>query len=438
MTKIFYRLLSVMCVVVTYTHPTQNIDVQGVQRAKVPLAICVVGDSNSQLFQVAGRLQDDLTFSGQFDVAIKPIETPLSKKDIKDLFKQGYPLAIFMSEAKQGSAFEWRVYDTACVHMVKGKKYTKRSIDPNGWAHNIADAVWPTLTGQPGFFSTKIAYCKKIDPIKGKSIKHICVADYDGKNEKIIVNTPTVNVVPRWNHDAQNPLIFYSEYTNENVRLMVVNMKKQRRIASDFDGINMLTSFSDDGKKVVYCASRGDGNCQLYYYDATSKFKKLQYTDPITHRSMQHGNNVSPTLTADGNTVFFCSDFLTEYPQIFQYELATGRVERISSEGYCASPSYCATKNCIAYIKRVEGVMQIFTYDIATKKHTQITHDKANKDECSWSPCGNYILASVERADRSRLGIFNMLTSDWHYITPVVAHCDYPTWSPIYGTYPVV
>jgi TolB protein len=435
----FYHVISLaFCVSVVCATEVHNLDVHVAQRAKVPLAICIVDGSHKELSHVAERLQDDLMFSGQFDVTVKKVEMPLSKNRIKQLFSQGYPLAVFITDTKHSNAFEWRIYDTTCAHMVKGKKYTKRGSDANGWAHNIADIIWPTLTGQSGFFSTKIAYCKKIDQEKGKSIKHVYVADYDGKHEQVVVNTPTVNVVPRWNHDINNPLVFYSEYTNANVRLMAVNMKKQRRIASNFDGINMLTSFSDDGKKVVYCASRGDGNCQLYYYQKNT-FKRLHYTDSKTQRSMQHGNNVSPTLTADGNTLFFCSDFLTGHPQIFKYDMTTDSVERITTGGgYCASPSYCAAKNCIAYIKRVAGVMQVYTYDIATKKHTQMTHDANNKDECSWSPCGNYILACVSDTDRSRLGVYNTLTTEWRYVTSSVAHCDYPAWSPIYSIYPTV
>ncbi|GAH05844.1 unnamed protein product, partial [marine sediment metagenome] len=77
-----------------------------------------------------------------------------------------------------------------------------------------------------------------------KSYKHIYVADYDGSNEQLLVSTPTVNVTPRWNNDPANPLIFYSEHTNENVRLMVADMKGRRRIVSNFDGLNMLSSYS--------------------------------------------------------------------------------------------------------------------------------------------------------------------------------------------------
>jgi len=430
-------LLFFLILIVCPFSAASSLDVRATQRAKVPLMIGVLNTTHDQLQQVAQRLRDDLMFSGQFEVTVQPFEKISTKKEMQHLFDQGYPLAIFINQAKHDHAIEWRIYDTARAAMVKGKKYTKHGTDTNGWAHNIADAMWRELTGQSGFFSTKIAYCKQIKRDNKRSIKHICMADYDGQHEQVLVDTSTVNVVPRWNHDLRNPLVFYSEYTNANVRLMMVNMKKQRRIASNFDGINMLTSFSDDGKKVVYCVSRGDGSCQLYYHEK-GIFKRLQYTDPVTRKSLSQGNNVSPTLTADGKTVFFCSDFLTNRPQVFAYDLATGQVERITDGGYCASPSYCAKKNCIAYIKRIDGVMQVCMYDIKTKKHTQLTQGPGNKDECSWSPCGNYILAAVDQGGNSRIAIYNLLTSQWRYVTPNLAQCDYPAWSPVYTTYPAL
>ncbi len=88
-----------------------------------------------------------------------------------------------------------------------------------------------------------------------------------GSHEQVLVNTPTVNIMPRWNKDNRKTLLFYSEYTNENVRMVMTDMKRERHIASDHDGITMPASFSDDGKTAVYSASNNNGTCQLHYQD---------------------------------------------------------------------------------------------------------------------------------------------------------------------------
>ena len=396
------------------------------QHAKVPLVISVV-EGSAQLTEVATMMQHDFSFSGQFDVSINKGKKKPTKKDIKKLFAEGFSLAVFLSEGKKNS-IEWRVYDTLQGKMVKGKRYAKRGIVCGGWAHNIADVVWPILTNQHGFFSTKIAYCKEVKLKNGKSAKQVCMADYDGTNEQILVDLPTVNVAPRWNKDMDNPLLFYSEYTNENVRLVAVNMERKRKITSNFDGINMLPAFSRDGKKVVYCASRGDGHCQLYYCDK-SGFKKV---------TNNKGNNVSPSLSDDGSTIFFCSDYQTGRPQVYVYRLKTGNIECITNGGYCASPSYCEKRKQIAYAKIVQGTMQLFVYDERSKKHTQLTFDAGSKEECSWSPCGNYLTYSVEQGKTQRIAVLNLLTKQQRYITTANINCSYPAWSPIYAQFPVV
>lgn len=337
-------------------------------------------------------------------------------------------MAIFLNETPHHHAIDWRLYDTTQAVMLKGSKYTKRGHVLRGWGHNVADDMWVALTGQEGFFSTKIAYCKNARITKKRTIKHVYVADYDGSNEQQLVNVPTVSVAPRWNHDAKNPLVFYSEYTNSNVRMVAVNMHKKRRIASNFDGVNMLPAFSIDGKRVVYCASRGDGNCQLYCYDQ-GELKKL------THNA---GNNVSPTFSDDGLKIFFCSDAQTGKPQIYCHDLVTSSLERLTQDGYCAAPSYCGKKNRIVYSKIIQGIMQLCIYDLVTKEHTQLTFDRGHKEECSWSPCGNYLLFSVEEGERSKIAMLNLLTNDRKYVTDSKYVCSYPSWSPVYDEFPVV
>lgn len=408
-----------------------DIQVAATTKAKTPLIICSLSEQVGvePLISVLAR---DFMFSNQIEVTTKKVAGKPSQKDIQQLFAQGYPLALFITQGDTQS-FEWRLFDTLRGTMVNGKKCFKRGKYVDGWAHNIADSVWPTLTGQGPFFSAKIAYCKQVVFPNGKRTKQVCIADCDGYNEQVIVNTPTVNIAPRWNNDVARPLLFYSEYTNENIRLMIVDMQKKRRkasffdrvVASNFDGVNMLPAFSRDGKQVVYCASHGKGNCQLYY-GKDGVFKKI--TD-------NKGNNISPSFFDDGSVIIFCSDFQTGKPQIYTYTVHNGLIERITQGGYCASPCYSSKKQQIAYGKMDQGVMQLYVYDVRTKVHTRLTADAGNKEEYSWSPCGNYLLFSVEKGRESRIAVLNLLTNERKYVTPADQYCSYPSWSPVYNKY---
>lgn len=402
--------------------------VQAQKRSKTRLLLGIVGQISQETKDIIDVIKKDLEFTGQFDVAIRAFEQLSAKNDVEMLAKENYSLAVFFNDVKKSTDIEWRVYYTNESSMLKGSKYARRGNCMRGWAHNIADSVWQVLTNQEGFFSTKIAYCKDIHQPRKRKVTHVVVADYDGSNEQVLVAHATVNVAPRWNNDIQNPLVFYSEYTNSNVRLIAVNMDKKRKVASNYDGVNMCASFAPDGKHVIYCASKGKGTCQLYYYEK-GNLKKL--TD-------NNGNNVSPTFSEDGKKIFFCSDYQTGQPQIYCFDIDKNELKRITDSGYCASPNYCSKNHCLAYSKIIQGVMQLFVYDTVKDEHRQLTTDAGHKEECSWSPCGNWLLFSVEHKNKSRIAMLNVPSNERKYLTSAKNVCSYPAWSPVYEKFPTV
>ena len=416
----------------TYICACMNVSVKAKKSDKLKIKIILVGKATKAVREIANIIQKDLEFSGQFQVIREDSTSGIVRtKDITGHFDGECRLGIFLTMMSKNT-LGWRLYDLEYAQMVKGEKYKIKGRDFHGWAHNISDLVWPNLTGEKGFFSTKIAYCKKINCANKSDYKHVYIADYDGSNEKLLVSTPTINVIPRWNNDPKCPLIFYSEHTNKNVRLMVVNLQGKRKVASNFDGLNILSTFSPDGKRFAYCASRGNGLCQIYYYDG--ELKKLT----------SKGNNICPTFADNGNTIYFCSDMNSKNcTRIYKYDLGkrenTNYIpECILNTGFEVSTAFCPVKNRLAYAKMVRGTMQIFVYNPEDKTHKQVTLGAGNKEECSWSPCGNYLVFSVRNGNKSRLAVLNLLTGVMKPITKPADSCYYPNWSPFYDSFPCV
>lgn len=404
-----------------------RVHVAATQYTTVGIRLISIGD-DPELGPFLGVLKNDLMFSGQFSVSETIVSTTPTKSMFADIAQEGYPLTLII-EKKNADMINWRLYDTDLAYMVQGQTHPKKDNNLRGWAHALSDIIWPALTGKPGFFSTKIAYCKAVHlPRKKADCRAICVADYDGSNEQRLVQTPTINLAPRWNKDSKHPLLFYSEYTNKNIRLMTVSMNGKRRIASNFDGINMQPSFSGDGKRVVYCASRADGNCHLYYYE-NNVLKRLLGSE---------GNYLSPTLSADGSRMYYCSDHETDKPRIYRYDFDTKKVTSITDHGSAMAPCYSSAAHKVVYSKFVKGVVQLFCYDEDTGKHVQITSDPGNKDEPCWSPCGNYVLYCVDKGSKGRIAQLNLLTQKTRYLTEPGDDCTYPTWSDRYERYPVL
>lgn len=406
-----------------------ELTVSGAQQATMPIAIIVLDETNSILNQVAEFIKKDLEFTDQFKPCIKKYNAQLPKKtlrkDIKNLSSAGIPLALCLNSTAKDN-IQWRLYDTMQCSMIQAKKHTNKSTILRAWAHTIADEVWKTLTGNDGFFSSRIVYCKDSKNKNGHTIRKVYCADFDGTNEELLVDVATICVAPRWH--PTKPRISYSEYADTNVRLMSVGMDKQRKPLSNFDGINMLASFSDDGTTMTYCSSRGSGSCQIY----------LLTNDALKRCTNNTGNNTSP-IFIDEDHLCFCSDFQTGSPQIYIANIKTGHLQRITPGGYCTSPSYYKKTNKIAYHKMIHGIMQLMIYDCGTKTHTQLTKSKGNKHEVSWSPCGTQLLFVHEISTKnSRLSTFNLLTHKTKYLTNTKDQCSYPHWSPCYQTFPVI
>lgn len=412
-----------------------NVSIQTQSVEKMKLLIGVI-EPTVQLMETSALLKQMLerskaTLSG-FAIKIVSFEKQPTKKEMKKLFDDGYALSLFLSHNERAALIEWRIYDTHAATMIKGKRFVVKEYPKNIVAEHLADQVWPLLTGQPGFFSTRIAYCKEVRKNKKIQKSIYITAPYidTGVVKQSFPLVQQGNVfAPRWNCDSNQPMILYSEITNCNVRLMGMSFEKKRKLITNLDGFTMGASFSPDGKKVAYCACDGTikGKSQIYVYE----FDELQQR-PVLHQITQNeGHNVSPNWCTN-NDLVFCSDAGSKQPYICYYHADTKQIEKITIDGYCASPSYCAAHQKIVYSRACAGVMQLFVYDLKTKQHAQITFDAGDKEESCWSPCGNYVAFAYSNGASNRIAVHHLITSERIYLTDAREQCCYPAWSPLY------
>jgi Tol biopolymer transport system component len=123
-------------------------------------------------------------------------------------------------------------------------------------------------------------------------------------------------------------------------------------------------------------------------------------------------------------------------PQIFLKHKNTGTIEQLTPGGHCACPAYCEKTKKLAYIKIIDHVAQVLVYDYQTRKHTQLTFDRANKDECCWSPCGTYLAFVTRSREESRISIMNIPTGERWFLSPPGQRCSFPSWSLKYAGMP--
>lgn len=395
---------------------------------EMDIIVAGVGVDTPDLRTVAQTVHDDLAFTGQFN----PLQIQVAKLGSKHellSYKPQAPLLLALTDLPQEGHLEWRLFETKSARMLTGKKIQRKGKLARGWGHAVADQVLEALTDQKGPFCSQLVYCKEDPQQKRKT--QICVADFNKGHETVLAELDTLAIAPRWNGSAQNPMILYSEYTLANMRLMSLGLDGKRSIATDFDGLNMLPSFSKDGKEAVLCLSV-EGSSQLYRYHYNKHKKQSEYI----RLTDNDGSNLSPSIMENGD-ILFCSDFETNSPQIYIMN-KKGKLKRISEGGCCTSPTYNEHQHKIAYSKLVEGVSQIMVYDLETEITQQVTKDLLHKEEASWSPCGNYLVFSVADKTSKRLAIQSLLTGKRHTITDSKYRYSYPSWSGTYHTFPAI
>ena len=358
---------------------------------------CMLGCFGEHLLttNVAKVIRDDLDFTDQFTVALKKVKQEVGDRELKKLFDDGTSLYIELYEGTHTDdriEVVARVKDTnsgCLVHEEKASVCQKSYIID---AHRIAEKIIYACTGEKGVCLSSLAYCE----MRSQQQKVICVSDYACKQRRVVVPGKAVNVAPKWH--TQAPILFYSQFTKSNNRLMSLNLKtKKQRVVCSYNGLNMQPAFSGDGSRAVVCLSGGKGNSELYCYDE-NVCKKLgrRVFKQLTNNG---AHNVTPCLLANGDVVF-CSDYRSRVPQICYLERETQKMWRLTNDyQYSADPDYCGVINTVVYTKPVGMVFQLFTINLDNMnilRERQLTFNSGNKHDPSWSVCGRYIVFSYE------------------------------------------
>ena len=395
----------------------------------MPIVLGVFGKHHDQFEKLILQLSKDLEFSKQFQVQlVKSSDDVLKKEFLQNLANKNIPFAIFINDisnqSNEGVQFEWRLYDLYDLKMMIGKKITYQG-NINFVAHMIANLVWPKLMGCDGYFNSMIVACKK-ERDHDRRVQYIYGFHFtNGTSDKQkVVSTSTINFAPRWH--PRKKILYYSQHTPHNVRLMAIDQHGRKQIVTNFEGLNLTPAISQNGQIIVSLSSGGCEKLYQYEYDAINKLNKfMAITDCRMH-------SISPSFIDEENVVFCAIDSKSKLPRITIMNIANRTATFLTGKEFCVSPDYCKKNNKIAYCKRIKGYQQLFCYDLNSKKHEQLTFSAGDKDECSWSPCGNYIVFTEDGGKHSRIAIWSMLSSSLIYLSPKGESWCFPSWSPCY------
>lgn len=356
-------------------------------------------------------VKDDLMVSGQCAVTLASGAHPTTLAGVKALLKS-YPFVLFAN--MHPDSLEGRLYEGGDATMLCGKKWLARASQYQ-WAHKIAQDLWNDLLGSRGSFLSRIAYVKRERKSGSRWLSNLWVTDWLGHEPVMITHGRRMVVAPCWSKQQTGMILFFSEFTRRNVRLLATDVQGRIWPVIDSDGTNYGVSCRHDGQEVVYCHS---GQIWKSFYDSALK--------KSTHKLLVEdgGTCACPSLMATGD-VLYCAG-----GKLKIWRTASGKIEEVGCQGFCTGPSWHEGRGQIVYAKRVGGNMQLWVYDMKRGTDEQLTSGPGDKIDPSWSPCGNFVAYCLDQGKESSIMILHVGTKNSRRISPAGEHCSCPAWSP--------
>ena len=213
---------------------------------------------------------------------------------------------------------EFRLWDVLAGREMLALAFTTV---PNNWrrvGHIITDKVYERLTGEEGYFDTRIIYVSEKGP-KTQRIKKLAIMDQDGANTKYLTLGNELVLTPRFN--PTNQMITYLSYFRNLPRVYLLDIETGvQEVVGDFPGMTFAPRFSPDGKKIIMSFAK-DGNSDIY----TMNLETRQVEKITEHPSI----DTSPSYSPDGKFIAFNSD-RSGYQQIYTMRKDGSKVRRIT------------------------------------------------------------------------------------------------------------
>ena len=435
--KLKYLFAALLTLIISPAHAELEIDVRGATRNPMPIAIPeMIGNNGNFFTKIIGNdygdkvrqvLAADLDRSGLFKILPDNsyIET-LNSIDQQPKFVNWQAIkaqALVQSQIVElpGEKIrvDFRLWDVASEQQLIGKSFTTTK---NNWrriAHVVADAIYERLTGDKGYFNTRVVYVSETGRAT-RRIKRLAMMDQDGENHKFLTDGRNLVLTPRFSPNMQK--ITYLEFVGNSPRVYMLDLDTNRRqVLGNFPGMTFAPVFSPDSSKVLLSYAN-HGSTNIYEMNIkTRKTRQITYGSAIS---------TSPSYSPDGSKIVFNSD-RGGNQQLYVMNADGGDVERISfGKGRYATPVWSPRGDYIAFTKMVNGAFYIgVMYPDGTGE--RILADGYLVEGPTWSPNGRVLM--YFRQDRgSPVRLYSIDLTGYNerrIVTP--AEASDPAWSPL-------
>ncbi|MDP1750912.1 MAG: Tol-Pal system beta propeller repeat protein TolB [Reyranella sp.] len=399
-----------------------------------PVPIAIVDFKGDKVgADIAGVVRNDLQNSGLFrsippSAFIQQNMDPNAPPRFPDWRSVGAAGVVVGQATTSGGNIkvDFRLWDVVVGQQATGLSFTSQ---PDKWrrlAHIIADAIYKRVTGEEGYFDTRVAYVAETGPL-GNRVKRIAIMDQDGFNTRYITDGKTIALTPRFSPTLQE--IVYMAYGENNAppRVYLQNVESNRReLLGNFPGMSFAPRFSPDGTKVVMSIS-ADGNTDIYEMDLRGRALRRLTSGPAI--------DTSPCYSNDGTQIVFNSD-RGGTQQLYVMGAGGGGERRISfGEGRYATPVWSPRGDFIAFTKISGGSFGIGVMRSDGSGERMLANGFLVEGP-TWAPNGR-VLAFFRQQPNSggRAGSVTLhqidITGRFERQMPTQTDASDPAWSPL-------
>ena len=413
-----------------------SIDITKSEFDPIRIAVTDLSSEDARTAKIASDISQviraDLERSGLFDVldpagfaaATPDIRYQPAFADWRVIKAQGLVVGRVVRNSDSRFTVEYRLWDVYGEAQLEGLRL---GTTPDNWrrvAHQIADSIYQRLTGEAGYFDSRIVYIAESGP-KTDRTKRLSIMDQDGANVKPLMSGRGMTLTPRFDRGAQKIAYLSYERRRPEVYLMDIETGAREKLGV-FEGMTTSPRFSPDGTRLVL-TQINRGNSDIYEYNLSSRQTRKLTNAP--------GIDTSPSYSADGKRVVFNSDRGGK-PHIYIMNSDGSNVRRISfGNGRYTAPVWSPRGDKIAFTKSDGGRFHIGVMDVDGKNERLLT-DSYLDEGPTWAPNGRVLLFTREgRGAKGQSRIWSVdLTGRNLRKVPTPTGASDPAWSPLLPT----
>jgi TolB protein len=397
MKKIFY-ILTIILFKFNFAHSLIEVDITRGNLDPLPIAVSPlhvdVQSDNYQDTKVKGLgdlissvVERNFKSTGLFNPLNK--DAFVQKPDIAHLKPRFEDWSLITAQAlvtgkilikDQKLKVEFRLWDIAANKEMIALAFTTT---PSNWrrvAHIISDKIYGRLTGETGYFDTRIIYVSETGD-KTQRVKKLAIMDQDGANTKYLTLGNELVLTPRFN--PTNQLVTYLSYFRNLPRVYLLDIETGiQEVVGNFPGMTFAPRFSPDGKKIIMSFAK-DGNSDIYTMNLESRL--------VERLTQDSSIDTSPAYSPDGKNICFNSD-RSGLQQIYTMKSDGTGVKRISfGNGIYGTPVWSPRGDLIAFTKMKSGKFYIGVMRSDGSGERLLT-ENFYQEAPSWSPNGRLLV----------------------------------------------